>query len=309
MAIDKDYTRLGLFLILAVIVIMGTVLFFVQRARDRPSIEVVTYTDQNVAGLTVDSPVRFKGVAIGRVQDIRVDVESRLIEIDFEMFLDQLTGLTMEAQTREVAKDLRAFTIGNPITGEAYLHIDSTAHPPPPMVLDFEPDRPHLPSMPSPLAEIRDQLPELLERGIALVDTAEHIVARLPVTLDKSDAFFTTADRVFQESHIPELSDDLRKTVADLEVLLGDEGTLNTFFESSTVAVDESDLPATMQDLRTVVGDARKSLDRANLAVDDLRRGLPAVLAAIEQLRALARLIEEQSEAILVNPARQEESR
>jgi hypothetical protein len=296
-------------LITAAIVIMGTVLFFVQRARDRPSIEVVTYTDQNVAGLKIDSPVRFKGVAIGRVQDIRVDVESRLIEIDFELFLDQLTGLTVEAQTREVAKDLRAFTIGNPITGEAYLHIDSPADPPPPMDLDFEPDRPHLPSMPSPLAEIRDQLPELLERGLALVDTAEHIVARLPATLDKSDAFFTTADRVFQESHIPELSDDLRKTVADLEVLLGDEGTLNTFLESSKVAVDESDLPATMEDLRAVVGDARKSLDRANLAVDDLRRGLPAVLLAIEQLRALARLIEEQTEAILVNPARQEESR
>jgi hypothetical protein len=101
----------------------------------------------------------------------------------------------------------------------------------------------------------------------------------------------------------------LRETVDNLETLLGDEGTLNTFLESTKSAVEDSNLPATMRDLRTVVGDARKSLDRANLAVDDLRRGLPAVLAAIEQLRALTRLIEEQSEAILVNQARQEESR
>lgn len=309
MALDKDYTRLGLFLILAAIIVTGTVLFFVQRARARPSIELVTYTDQNVVGLRVDSPVRFKGVTIGRVQDIRVDADSRLIEIDFEVFLDQLRGLTRDDGNREPKPDIRVQTFGNPITGEAYMNIDAPAEPPPPMDLDFEPERPYLPSMPSPFAEVRDQLPELIDRGLALVDTAEQIVARLPATLDKSDAFFTTADRVFRESDIPKLSDDLRETVADLETLLGDEGTLNTFLESTRSAVEDSDLPATMEDLRTVVGDARKSLDRANLAVDDLRRGLPAVLAAIEQLRALARLIEEQSEAIFVNQARQEESR
>jgi phospholipid/cholesterol/gamma-HCH transport system substrate-binding protein len=269
----------------------------------------VTYTDQNVVGLKVDSPVRFKGVTVGRVQNMTVDVESRLIEIDFEIFLDSLMGLTREDQHREPKPDVRAYTIGNPITGEAYLLVDAPANPPPPMALDFEPDRPYLPSMPSPLAEIRDRLPELVERGLALVDTAEQIVARMPATLDKSDAFFTTADRVFRESDIPKLSDDLRETIDNLETLLGEEGTLNTFLESTKSAVEDSDLPATMDDLRTVVGDARKSLDRANLAVDDLRRGLPAVLAAIEQLRALARLIEEQSEAILVNQARQEESR
>ena len=60
MAVEKDYTRLGLFLILTVIVILGTGLFFVQRLRARPAIALVTYTDQNVVGLRTDSAVRFK---------------------------------------------------------------------------------------------------------------------------------------------------------------------------------------------------------------------------------------------------------
>jgi hypothetical protein len=314
-AAEKDYTRLGLFLLLAVVVILGTVMFFVQRLRDRPAIQFVTYTDQNVVGLGIDSPVRFKGVTVGRVDGVRVDAESRLVEIGFELFLDQLTGLAGVDEDEGASadfrppEDMRTNVMGNPITGEAYLLIDSPRNPPPPMTLGFETDRPYMPSMPSAMASVMEQLPELIERGLALVDTAEHIVARLPVTLDKSDAFFTTADRIFRTSDIPELSDELRQTVADLEALLGDDGTLNTFLESTKAAVDESDLPATTESLRTVVEDARTSLERANLAVDDIRRGLPAVLAAIEQLRALARHIEEQSEAILVNPGRQEDSR
>ena len=43
---------------------------------------------------------------------------------------------------------------------------------------------------------------------LGLVDTAEQIVARLPTTLDKSDAFFTNADKILRESELPEFSKD-----------------------------------------------------------------------------------------------------
>jgi ABC-type transporter Mla subunit MlaD len=74
------------------VVILGTVLFFVQRLLDRPDVGLVTYTSQNVVGLKPDSPVRFKGVTVGRVDRVAVNADSRLVEIGFELFLDQLTG-------------------------------------------------------------------------------------------------------------------------------------------------------------------------------------------------------------------------
>ena len=36
-------------------------------------IAMVTYTTENVSGLDVSSPVRYRGVPVGRVTDLRVD--------------------------------------------------------------------------------------------------------------------------------------------------------------------------------------------------------------------------------------------
>ena len=69
-------------------------------------------------------------------------------------------------------EDMRATVMGNPLTGEAYLLVDTPPDPPPPMDLGFEPDRPYMPSMPSPMASVLERLPELINRALNLVDTA-----------------------------------------------------------------------------------------------------------------------------------------
>ena len=71
----------------SLIVVLGTAALFVQRLRSREVIAMVTYTTDNVIGLDVSSPVRYRGVPVGRVTDLRVDPRGNLIEIDFEVFL------------------------------------------------------------------------------------------------------------------------------------------------------------------------------------------------------------------------------
>ena len=52
MAVERSYARLGLFLVLALIVVLGTTLVVVQRLRSRAVIPFVTYTSDNVSGVT-----------------------------------------------------------------------------------------------------------------------------------------------------------------------------------------------------------------------------------------------------------------
>ena len=84
MAIEKSYTRLGLFLVIAIVVVLATALLFVRRMRSREVIELVTYTQENVAGLDISSAVRYRGVPVGRVSNLQVEPGGRTIEIDFE---------------------------------------------------------------------------------------------------------------------------------------------------------------------------------------------------------------------------------
>ena len=45
MGAEKDYSRLGLFVVVGLVVVLSTVFFFVQRVRNRPVILASTYTD------------------------------------------------------------------------------------------------------------------------------------------------------------------------------------------------------------------------------------------------------------------------
>ena len=101
MAVEKSYARLGLFVVVVVLTALATAVFFVQRVRSQAVIGMVTYTTDNVSGLDVSSPVRYLGVAVGRVTEVRVDPRgaTAVVEVDFDVFLDRLNTIGMNKAT------------------------------------------------------------------------------------------------------------------------------------------------------------------------------------------------------------------
>ena len=313
MAVEKSYARLGLFLVITLVVVLATALLFIQRLRSRSVIAMVTYTIDNVTGLDISSPVRYRGVHIGQVTDVRVDPRGNLVEIDFEVFLDRLNTLGMDVKRIQKITDiggvlprLRAQVVGNPVTGEAYLLLDSPQDPPPAMSLGFKPSLPYVPSMPSMLSKVKDRLPELIDRAEETLNTVEVIVGRIPESLDKSDRFFTNVERIVQESNLPALSADSRRFLSttsvqldrissDLNKQIGPDGTFSKAVDDARTAINDAELPATTRS-------ARDSFDRASLAADDVRRSLPAIRESLDQLRELARMLEEQPESVVYGP-------
>jgi paraquat-inducible protein B len=321
MAADKSYARLGFFVVVGVIVMLVTGLFFIQRQRTRAVIGLVTYITENVSGLDISSPVRYRGVSVGRVSDVRVDPSGsgKTIEVDFEVFQDRLTAIgarvTRIQQLAElpVFPSLRARVVGNPVTGEGYLLLDIPSNPPPPIALGFTPSRAYVPSMPSPLATVQEQLPAVLERAQETLMTLTEIVARIPDSLDRTDRFFTTVERIVRESQLPELSADLRtfsttttaqvaqitsnmaQITSNMDRLTGSDGTLAKFAEEARSAIREADVPASAQA-------ARDAASRTSLAADDLRRSLPVIRETLVQLRELSRRLDEQPESLVYGP-------
>jgi paraquat-inducible protein B len=309
MAVEKSYARLGLFLVITIVVILATGLLFIQRMRRQEVIELVTYTQENVAGLDISSPVRYRGVVVGRVSNLQVEPGGRTIEIDFEMFTDRLKTVGANVTNLQALagagafERLRAQVVGNPVTGEAYLFLDMPEKPPPPMALGFTPSRPYIPSMPTPIAELRDRLPEVLERVEATLQVLRQIVARMPDSLDRADRFFTNVERIVRESELPALSADSRKffsatsaqieaIASNLDGLVGSDGTLSKFADEARAAIDAADLPASGRS-------TREAMDQASLAAQDLRRSLPAMRESLEQLREFARQLQEQPESVV----------
>jgi paraquat-inducible protein B len=312
MAAEKSYARLGLFVVVGGAIILATGLFFVQQMRSRAVISLVTYTTENVSGLDISSPVRFRGVSVGRVTDIRVDGRGNTIEIDFEVFQERLATIGANVKRIQQLADLAVFpqlrsrVVGNPVTGDAYLLLDVPANPPPPVALGFTPSRPYVASMPSPLAAVQDRLPAVLERAEMTLQTLGEIVAKIPGSLDRSDRFFTNVERIIRESQLPQLSADSRtffattaaeiaRIATEMDRLTGPESSLVKFAEEARTAMRDADLPESTRS-------ARDALDRTSLAADDLRRSLPAIRDALDQVRELARRLEEQPESVVYGP-------
>jgi paraquat-inducible protein B len=318
MAVEKNYARLGFFLVVVLTLILATALLFIQRLRSREVLELVTYTIEDVSGLDVSSPVRYRGVSVGRVTDIRVDPRAEPVEIDFEVFLDRLNTVGFSAERigkivdlRGTFPKLRAQVIGNLVTGEAYLLLDMPQNPPPPISLGFTPTRPYVPSVPRPLAAMQDRLPAVLERAEATLRTLREIVSKLPDSLERSNRFFTNIERIFQESQLPALSADSRQFFAttsrqieqltsELDKLVDTGGSLVQLLNDAQASMDASKLPATTQT-------ARDALNQTNLAAEELRRSLPVIRDSLAEFRELARMLAEQPESVVYGrrPARE----
>ncbi len=160
--------------------------------------------------------------------------------------------------------------------------------------------------MPTPLAAVQDRLPAVLDRAEATLRDLREIVARIPDSLDRSDRFFTNVERIFQESELPALSADSRtffatsneqiaQLTSNVDRLIGTGGTLVTAVDDARAAIKDADLPETTKAVR-------EALDTTSLAADDLRRSLPAIRDSLEQLRELARMLEEQPESVVYGP-------
>ena len=313
MAVEKSYARLGFFIVLTLVLLLVTAVFFIQRLKKRPAIGLVTYTTDNVFGLDVSSAVRLRGVPVGRVTAISVDPRGTMVQIDFELFLDRLNiigvGVSWLRKLTDIGgvfPHLRAQLMGNPITGEAYLLLDQPENPPPPLELGFKPDRPYVPSVPSPFETAQDRLPALLDRANATLATLREIIARMPDSLDRSDRFFDNTDRIMRESDLPTLSAESRKFFAttsgqieqirsEFDGVIGSEGALVKFSEEARAAIKAADLPAATQA-------AREAADNSRLAADDLRRNLPAIRDSLQEVRELSRMLEEQPESLVYGP-------
>ena len=312
MPVEKNYARLGFFILVTVVVALATAVFFIQRLKRPLAIGIVTYTTDNVFGLDVSSGVRLRGVPVGRVTNIGVNPNGTIVQIDFDVYLDRLNTIGVDVKRlrtifdRGVFPKLRAQLTGNPISGEAYLLLDQPQNPPPPMALPFKPNRPYVPSVPSPFTTVEERLPALLDRADITLQTLTKTIARMPDSLERSDRFFSNVERTIHESQLPALSADSRKFFAttsaqieqirsEMDGVIGTEGTLVKFSDEARATMNAANLPTTTQSVR-------EAADNSRLASDDLRRSLAAIRDSLEPLRELSRTLEEQPESVVYGP-------
>jgi paraquat-inducible protein B len=242
--------------------------------------------DGSVRGLRPGSPVEFRGMQIGAVTDVRLEIDAAQDAVRIPVTLEiepQRIGMEHEAEGVEpytviaalVERGLRAqLKSGNLLTGE--LLVDLDFHPDsPPAKLDRSGTYPEIPAVPAQL-----------EALTASVTTVLNKLAALP---------------------LPELVEDLRRTVQGIDSLVTSPDTRGTIAALNQSAVRLDALIGTLdQRVGPFLIQAQSTLASADGVVganSQMRYDLNAVLkeltGAARSIRVFADYLERHPEALL----------
>jgi ABC-type transporter Mla subunit MlaD len=247
MSQKPSYFRIGLFILIGLAILTGGLIAFGAGQMFRPRIYIETYVDGTVQGVDVGSPVKFRGVQIGRVSSInftfneygassevdRFNYIHILMEIDHEilpgMFIEKLTPVI----EKNVQQGMRARIEPQGITGINYMELDYVNDPSqfPSLAVNWKPHYYYIPSAPGQLTNMLDSINnimrqieqlnisgmsksimELLENLNKAVTGAE--IAKISADLQTLLTEFRDA---LKAANVGELSDDARRMIEGLE--------------------------------------------------------------------------------------------
>lgn len=168
----------------------------------------VTYFDESVQGLNVDSPVKYRGVPVGRVQAIRIAPDYHLIEVvilvDDEHADDEMRFADSVAAISNVG-----------ITGAMFVEIDKR-HPldGPSPDLGFTPEYPVIASKPSDIRKLFREIHDIAAQ-IKAID--------FKGISDQARNAFASLDTAVAQARIGDISADIRTLLASVNAAASPE--------------------------------------------------------------------------------------
>lgn len=282
------YFRVGLLILAAIGLGVGFILFLTANRPGQESFIVETYLRESVTGLDVGAPVRFRGVAVGRVTQIaianveyrdaaftRLSDEAAMILIRFSLDSRRFGVQGTEANLRRLTEEgLRVRLASQGVTGVSYLEMDFVDPQRfPPVQIAWLPAHPVVQPMPSTIAQVQS--------------AAERLMARL------------------QDVPLEALLQDIGGVVAELRTQLSPGGAASEVLVEARgalaavrAAVEGAAFPAAIAELRMVAEDLRRLVGSEELrgafadvgrAAADLRGAIARLPAAIQGVEAAVR--------------------
>ncbi len=282
------------------------------------------YFEGSVRGLTVGSPVEFRGIPIGQVLDINItyDAEKQaflipvLVEIEGERI--KVVGQMDETEEKErdeylVQQGLRAqLKTGSLITGQLFVEMDF--HPnAEPAQINWEGRYPQFPTVPTSMEEITTSLTHLLKKleklpieqiGDDLRDTVEgakrlvnstelqEALATLDQTLTQAQGFVTSLNEV--------VTPELKSAVANLNTTLDHTRKLTRNLDRTVVP----ELTATLKRAQSALNAIKGSISKDSALYYELMQVLKELTGAARSIRVMADYLERHPDALIYGKGR-----
>ncbi len=301
MAAPTNHWKLGLFVVVAFVVALGTMVAFGARSLQKKTVGYKTFFDESVQGLDVGSPVKFRGVTVGNVAVVDIAPDHRNVEVTMELGVDELDNLALNvAKVNGKAKiavppELRVQLASAGITGVKFILIDffpEKDNPPP--VLPFPVPDNYIPAARSTmknledavvhavnrLPEVADEILRLLVKVSQIMEQVEekHLPEKAVGTLDRINSLVGELQVSLHGINAGKLSDEARKTLANLDAMVTQlNGVLSRVSGDKGVLVN-------VERASSAVGDVARNATGLGLELEETLRDVQEAMQAIQRL-------------------------
>jgi len=252
------FVTLGVIMGVAAVIWLGAAQYFQKGAR------YVTYFDESVQGLSADSSVKYRGVEVGRVEQIGVAPDNVLIEVVMKIDMEDELARDTVAQLRAVG-----------ITGLVFIElnrpvVDASERT---VKIDFDAPYPVIPSIPSEISRIFSTIDEVIQR-IHTIDLKD--------TIEGLHSIVTSVKTAVGDGKMERIGENLDRATARLDtVIRGVEATLTEtrttlakagrLMDKSHRTLDQMKLAKTAGALETTITEAGKVLEETRSLIADSR--------------------------------------
>ena len=217
------------------------------------------YFDESVQGLDKDSPVKYRGVSIGRVHSISVAPDATLIQV----ILKIESGLKIE---KDLISDLVARLKSVGITGIMFVELERKSQDEPDLSpkLSFTTKYPVIATKPSDIRKIIQGLDHVLNQITEL--DIPGITDRIKSTLD-------TINQAVTDTHVKEISAEIRSVLTNADQL----------FRGQNWGDLAASLQTASRTLNGLLTDASGTLKRFDSIVTENEEGIKEALVHFKQ--------------------------
>ncbi len=285
-----SFFKIGIFVISAIVVgVIGVIVLGVGAIFQKKSI-VETYIDESVQGLDVGSAVKFRGVPVGRVDQITltsVEYSTRRqyvlvrISITSNVFQFPLDDPSSPALKNALDRGFRVRMAAQGLTGVAYLEADYLEpERNQPLEIDWRPRYPYIPSTRSRITQLGDAVERILH------NIEDINIPQITASIEKSLSAMTklagnaNLDKIGQQANA--LLTEVRDTNRQINAL-----------------VSSPDLKSAIADVSVTSARARQMIERAEKPITqmltDLPRATEGLNKLVQQMDAVAKDLPETS--------------
>ena len=299
-----SYTIVGAF-VLAMVAATIVIVVWIARVQfeEAPTRYLVRFTG-DVTGLSIGSPVRYRGVPVGRVTDISIspkDVERVRVEVE----LERHTPIKTDTVAQIAAQGL---------TGVAFIQLTGGTQSAPALVTHKKGKLPEIRSQPSTLQEVLSRLPQIFEHALTLTDRLTKLLS--DSNLDAVTQVLQNLQRLSatlgaEDGDVSKILREGRETLANLNALATESRNVAEKLDRSVGPITDNaqetlaELRKTIASINNVTTTIDKVVEENRGALRDFsQNGLPELSQFAAEGRVLVDSLIRLSQQIERDPAR-----